>query len=98
MLGEAPKFVDAKPSIEQKELFYAAERVAFTENSLMKSLEAEREIDIRHSKGQACKDLMYSRRIDNGCEWLFLAHLTRRFENPDETEYPLNVTTKCPLA
>ena len=90
-MGDAPQYVDAKPSTEVKALYDAARKVSVAELSLVRALESERELYILTDKGEPCKDYVYQKRLDGKYEWVFLARVSRVPANgwgKDDTDAP----------
>ncbi|MBQ2718717.1 MAG: hypothetical protein IJF73_01475, partial [Clostridia bacterium] len=85
-LGPAPDLVDAEESKGAHNLFALSTKVEFTSLALLDALGDERELEIVKTSGAACHDLMYSKRRDTDGEWVFIAHLSRLWENPNDLE------------
>ena len=90
-LGEKPSLVDAEISNAADTLYDLAEKAEFTSLALLNALTDERELEILKRTGGVCRDLIYSKRRDTDGEWVFITHLSRRWENPDTLENALSV-------
>ena len=71
--GKCPKYVDAVPSDEVKELYDRSICVDFERNDILDALEDVRDIEIRNDLGVKTDSLIYNMREDNDCKWLFIA-------------------------
>jgi len=73
-MGECPKYVNAVKSNEVQELYKSSVVIQFNRYELLKALDTERTVDIRNVNGTLTDNLVYQMRIDNDCNWLFIAH------------------------
>ena len=76
-VGDTPSYVDAVPSDRLK--FFAAlgSHVSFSKTSVLRALADERDIAVKNSNGTSTDNFVYALREDNGCKWLFLAHINK---------------------
>ena len=91
VLSQAPSLVDAEKSDAARPLYESATHAEFTALSLLEALREEREVEIVKKTGAVCRDLIYSKRRDTDGEWVFIAPLTRLWDNPDGLETSLPV-------
>ena len=73
-MGDAPKYMDAVKSDEPATLYNDCISIQFSKTQLLSSLGSERSIEINNSNGKAADNLIYAKRKDNDCDWLFIAH------------------------
>lgn len=73
-LGDAPKYENAIPSGRGIGLWQAAQRTAFTRESVLTALEPVRTVDIRSENGERTENLIHQLRRDGDGRWLFVAH------------------------
>lgn len=73
-VGDAPKYVDAIPSDEIKELYDISVHADKNSISVLNSLEDERTVSIKNSYAAPTDDLIYQLRDDRDVKWLFIAH------------------------
>ncbi len=73
-LGDAPKFVDAKPDPCAKALYLRGEAIAFQRAALLYALEEYRTVELRNASGGYTENLFHQLRRDKDGMWLFLAH------------------------
>ncbi len=90
-LGPCPTLVDAEPSEAARELYTLARATEFTSLALLTALRDERELEILNKNGSACRDLIYTKRRDTDGEWVFIAHLSRQWEDPTRLESVLPI-------
>lgn len=76
-MGDAPKYVDAKPCDDVCALYNGARKVSVAEMALVSALESERELYVLTEKGDPCKDYIYQKRLDGKYEWVFLCRVSR---------------------
>lgn len=74
IMGNAPVYENAVPSVRGKKLSDGAINISFDRFSLLSSLESVRTVTIRDSDGSLSDDFIYQLRQDNDCEWLFVAN------------------------
>ena len=74
-VGEAPKYVDAIPSVAPMELYNKCKVIMHNKPQLLSALEKERFVDIREKTGEQTNNLLYQCRKDNDALWLFIAHM-----------------------
>lgn len=74
-VGEAPKYIDAVCSDKPKRLFDLSLKSAFDKSEILNLLSDERDVSIYEENGERCECLCCQLRGDNGCKWLFIAHL-----------------------
>ena len=72
-MGEAPRYVDAKPDNKVTLLYERAERIPYEQAALINSLGAYRDIEIRNFTGEREKQFLYQMRKDGDCYNLFIA-------------------------
>ena len=73
-LGDAPRYVDAKPDERGSRLYEQSQRAEFSREALLNALEPVRLIDIRSEDGARTDNLLHQLRQDGDGLWLFLAH------------------------
>lgn len=72
-LGNKPQYVDARKSDYVDEVYNASKHVEFTEYSLMQELSSNATVSVINANGTPCRHLLYNKRKDNDCEWIFIA-------------------------
>ncbi len=72
-LGDAPKFMDARPSEKPRELALAATKIPFNRSALLEELAPFRTLEIRNNDGRLSDNLFYQLREDREGKWLFIA-------------------------
>ncbi len=72
-LGDAPRYVDARPSDRGEMLYLASRHIAFSRSTILSTLSPYREIDLREPNGQYTNDLLHQLRDDGEGKWLFIA-------------------------
>lgn len=93
-MGDAPGYVDARPSERAIRLREQAESVSFTRGRLLAALDPYRDVEILSLKngktprgilsaGDHTNHLLYQMRDDHGKRWLFIAHGTTMMD-PDQ--------------
>ncbi|MCD8003595.1 MAG: hypothetical protein LUG88_06780 [Clostridia bacterium] len=75
-MGEPPRYVDAKASEDGKSLYEKCVRVSFSRTAVLTALEDFRTVKIRRSNGTDTENLIYQKRHDMTCDWLFAAHIS----------------------
>lgn len=75
--GNAPTHVDARPTEEAKKLAANCTQVPFDRFSILRALEDYRTLDVRNEKGLRTENLIYQRRKEDKCDWLFICHAFR---------------------
>ncbi len=73
--GSAPKYIDAMPSERIAPLWAKSEKAEFTRYSVLESLRAERDIEIKDSNGYTADQFVYQLRNDAGTNYLFIANV-----------------------
>jgi hypothetical protein len=85
-LGEAPRYVDARPDDRGRRLWERSERLGFERLPLLRALADIRELEIRDGGGAEAHGLLYQMREEGRgadlCRWLFIAHADKPV-NPD---------------
>ncbi len=76
-LGECPRYVDALPSDEVKELYNNSVRIPFERLALLEALEEERELEIRRENGDLTDNYIYQMRDDGQSRWLFVCNAVK---------------------
>lgn len=72
-LGKYPHFIDA--IVTNESIFRGIGPVIELErDKILEALQSFKTIDIRTSNGVPTDNLIYNHRLDNDCEWLFIAH------------------------
>ena len=72
-MGDAPKYVDAQPSDRAKALFDMSEKIPFTREALLNSLEDVRDVELRSaSSGNLTPEMLYRMRDDGDGKWIFV--------------------------
>ena len=72
--GDAPRYVDAEPSLEAKALCDSAVHVPFTRYGILTALEAERHVQIKDTAGKEARQFIYQMRDDGQQHYLFIAN------------------------
>lgn len=72
--GDMPKYVDAQPSEEIRELFDMAEHTDKNRISVLERLRDVRTVSIKNADGSPTDNLIYQLREDGDVKWLFIAH------------------------
>lgn len=73
-VGICPKYIDASPTEEIKELYDSSVVIMNDKNSLLNALKDERVIDIKTTTGKRTDNLLYTLKEDGDSKWLFVAH------------------------
>ncbi len=79
VIGDCPKYVNAKPSELAQKIFQNAVHINDAPSSILNALEPYRMIDIRRANGQRENRVLHQLREDCDCLWLFLCN----GKNPD---------------
>lgn len=74
VMGDIPKYVDARLQNGELDFLKSAKRVQFEKYALLKELEPAREIDIRNEDGSRTGHLITQMREDGQSRWLFIAN------------------------
>ena len=74
VMGELPKYVDAKSQNNRLDFLKEAQHIPFENNALLTQLEPVREIDIRNESGIRTDYLITQFRQDGDKRWLFIAN------------------------
>ncbi len=82
VLGEAPKYIDAKPDEAGKALEREGRLVPYDRASVLDAVKAYRDIEVRDDRGRLADGLLYQMRLDGEDRWLFLCH-GKKPANPD---------------
>ena len=91
-MGEAPALEDARPSQRGKALWEAADRVDFTEESILQALAPFRLVEIRNEDGTRTDNLIYQLRQDGEDQWVFLAHSRLPYEKDSPRRQDVRIT------
>lgn len=78
-VGDEPKYVDAKPSEALAAFCRLGRHVSFSKTSVLKALADDRDITVKNANGTSADNFVYALRQDNGCKWLFLAHINKNY-------------------
>ena len=90
-LGKYPEFIDGKRvSADKFEKIGGIEE--YERSALLGSVRDFKTVDIKNSDGSDTDNLIYNRRIDNGCEWLFIAHSVKAKKGKDAESQSISVT------
>lgn len=83
--GDCPEYADGEKSDKAAAVWEKAKRVNFTENDILESLQAEREVAVYDENGGRKRNLIYTMRVCGGDKWLFIAHcdMPVRFDGAD---------------
>ncbi len=76
-VGDAPSYIDAVPSQRIPEFYGMGKHVSFSRTAVLRSLSHLRDVSIKNSNGTDADNFVYALRRDNGCDWLFLAHVKK---------------------
>lgn len=79
-MGDAPTLENAQPSERGKDLWEKSQRIAVTEEALLRALEPVRMVDIRTNVGVRTNNLVHQLRQDGQDRWLFIAHSRLPYE------------------
>ncbi|MBE6537450.1 MAG: hypothetical protein E7673_05805 [Ruminococcaceae bacterium] len=83
--GKKPSMSLAKPSAEAEKLVSLASSVIpHTKCDIYKALENERDVTLRLATGALASNVIYTRRRDNDCDWLFICPA----DNPELLHLP----------
>lgn len=74
IMGDAPVYENAVPSLRGKKLSDGAVNISFDRFSLLSALESVRTVTVRDADGSLSDDFIYQMRQDNDCDWLFIAN------------------------
>lgn len=74
IIGDCPKYIDAKASDAAKTLYANAEKLSFDRSAILTALSPYRFIEAMTESGAKSDSLIYQLRQDNGCQWLFIAN------------------------
>lgn len=74
VMGDIPKFIDARPQNGKLDFLKSARCIQFEKYALLKELEPIREIDIRCENGSRADHLITQMRKDGQTRWLFIAN------------------------
>lgn len=80
--GESPKYIDAVPTDEVKELYNKSVIVEFDKLAIMNSLEEERSVEIYDSYGETATGYLHGLRRDGNVKWFFLSRHRPEFGKP----------------
>lgn len=78
-VGESPSYIDAAPSDQIDEFCKLGKHIPFSKTAVLRSLSEERDIIIKNHNGTSADNFVYAMRDDNGCKWLFLAHINKNY-------------------
>lgn len=73
-LGECPRYIDAVPSSDVKELYENSVHIPFERLALLEALDGERELEIRRENGDLTDNYIYQMRDDGTSRWLFISN------------------------
>ena len=90
-LGSEPKYIDAEPAEEVRSFSAGCEKLPYNRAVILQELESYRDVDVDsfpvngvdptrmtyRENGNRANNLFYQLREDNGCRWLFLAHVNK---------------------
>lgn len=80
--GECPKYIDAVPTDEVKELYNKSVIVEFDKLAIMNSLEEERTVEIYDTYGETATGYIHGLRQDGDVKWFFLTRHRSKFGKP----------------
>lgn len=75
--GESPSYIDAAPSDRIAAFCKLGKHIPFSKTAVLRSLADERDIIVKNHNGTSADNFVYALRSDNGCKWLFLAHINK---------------------
>jgi len=81
-IEDCPKYIDAAPSDDAKELYKKSVALPFDEHTIVKALKDEIMLSIRNPYGYGVYNLVSTLRKDGDFYWLFIAHCEKT-QNPD---------------
>ena len=93
--GRVPSMSLAKPSSEAEELVSLAKFVIpHTKYDLYSALESERDVTLKHRGGALTQNLLYTRKRDTDCDWLFVCQADKPelLHIPNKTELEITVS------
>lgn len=85
--GDCPEYTDAIKSTDAEKVYKKALHIPFEKRKILKSLEQERDIQIRTLDGEATDRLLYQKRKDGNDCWIFIANGTRIEEKDIRASY-----------
>lgn len=85
--GEAPKYVDAEPSVDAQLLMESAVHVPFNRYAVLSSVKDERHVQITDTAGKEVRQFLYQMR-DDGQRYLFIANVNPPVDNRNITTQP----------
>lgn len=91
-MGNAPKFIDAVPSDEARELYEQSIVIPFQKYELCEALKEQRTLEIINSLGVRQQDYVYQLRDDGKYKWLFIAN-AKHYSQPHVKD-PKELTIK----
>lgn len=74
IIGDVPRYMDAKPSGEIERLCEGSESIGFNRTEILEALEPYRFLDIYEEDGSISNRILHQVRCDNQCLWLFMAN------------------------
>ena len=74
VLGEAPKYIDARPDEGGATLAKLGTLIPYDRASVLSAVEPLRDIEVRDNRGRLADGLLYQMREDGDGRWLFLCH------------------------
>ena len=94
--GNVPEYMDAVPTDRIKALAGRCEQIPFNRAAVLSALEKERSIEVRLPSGKLADNLVHQIRVDSdGCKWLFLCHVERKWNKVDEAaNYTIKIKGK----
>ena len=90
-MGDAPKYVDARPSARGKALFDRARRIAFSRGAILEELYEDRTVEIRERNGSLTNNLIHQIRQDEQGRWLFISHCCEPYNKDVANEQTIRV-------
>ena len=73
VMGEAPKYIDAVPSDKPGKILKNV--IPWSKPALYAALKEQRDIEIHYEDGSLSDNLIYQRRADGECDYLFISHV-----------------------
>ena len=93
-MGDAPKYLDARPSDIPAKLWAEAEHISFTRGALLGALEGYRTVDIRQANGELTGSLVHQLRRDGDGLWLFVAQGKLPYNKDISRKQKIKITVK----
>lgn len=95
--GDCPTLVDGKISENARALYDAAIKVPFSPEDICEALEAERDVTIKLTDGNATNNLIYQMRKDGDRKWMFVCRCDKPATSiyyDDAEHYPERIVVK----